>query len=94
LLGNVTMRMLFRGLFLALTRKFLIEIQRCSVSLEMSNKIALVSLDFAGTGSMCGGNKRVVGHGFAISRNNNQGLRSLAGNIIALATAERSFIVP
>jgi hypothetical protein len=34
-------------------------IQRCSVSLEMSNKIALVSLDFAGTGSMCGGNKGV-----------------------------------
>ena len=26
----------------------------------MSNKIALVSLDFAGTGSMCGGNKGVA----------------------------------
>jgi hypothetical protein len=39
----------------------------------MSNKIALVSLDFAGTGSMCGGNKGVGCHGRAISRNNNQG---------------------
>ena len=27
----------------------------------MSNKIALVSLDFAGTGSVCSGNKGVVG---------------------------------
>jgi hypothetical protein len=27
----------------------------------MSNKIALVSLDFAGTGSMCGGNKGAGG---------------------------------
>jgi hypothetical protein len=26
----------------------------------MSNKVALVSLDFAGTGSMCGGNKGVA----------------------------------
>jgi hypothetical protein len=26
----------------------------------MSNKIALVSLDFAGTGSMCGGNKELA----------------------------------
>src|SRR6266436_6122989 len=40
----------------------------------MSNKIALVSLDFAGTGSMCGGNKGVGGDGCAISRNNNQDL--------------------
>jgi hypothetical protein len=41
-----------------LMRGFVIRIQRCSVSLEMSNKIALVSLDFAATGSVCGGNKR------------------------------------
>ena len=40
----------------------------------MSNKIALVSLDFAGTGSMCGANKGVGGDGCAISRNNNQDL--------------------
>jgi hypothetical protein len=32
----------------------------------MSNKIALVSLDFAGTGSVCSGNKGVGGHGRAI----------------------------
>ncbi len=37
----------------------IIWIQRCSVCPEMSNKIALVSLDFAGAGSMCGGNKGV-----------------------------------
>src|SRR5258705_11478358 len=55
-------------------RRFVIRIERCSASLEMSNKIALVSLDFAGTGSMCGGNKGVAGHGRAFSRNNNQGL--------------------
>ena len=41
--------------------------QRCSVSLETSNKIALISFDFAGTGSMCGGNKGVGHHGCAVS---------------------------
>src|SRR5216684_6470356 len=40
----------------------------------MSNKIALVSLDFAGPGSVCSGNKGVVGDGRAISRSNNQDL--------------------
>jgi hypothetical protein len=30
------------------------QILRCSESREMSNMIALVSLDFGGTGSMCG----------------------------------------
>src|ERR1700694_435269 len=40
----------------------------------MSNKIALVSLDFAGTGSMCSGNKGVGCDGRTISRNNNQDL--------------------
>src|SRR5207245_8986411 len=44
--------------FLALTKKST-RIQRCSVYPEMSNKIALVSLDFAGTGSVCIGNKGV-----------------------------------
>jgi hypothetical protein len=44
-------------------RIFLIRILRCFLSLEMSNKIALVSLDFAGTGSVCGGNKGVIRHG-------------------------------
>jgi hypothetical protein len=37
----------------------------------MSNKIALVSLDFAGTASMCAGSKGVA-DGSALSRNNNQ----------------------
>jgi hypothetical protein len=40
--------------------------------LEMSNKIAQVSLDFAGTGSMCAGSKGVDADGSAVSRNNNQ----------------------
>jgi DNA polymerase IV len=35
---------------------------------KMSNKIALVSLDFAGTGSMCGGNKGVGCDGRTINR--------------------------
>jgi hypothetical protein len=52
-------------------RIFLIRILRCLVSLEMSNKIALVLLDFAGTGSVCGGNKGVIRHGRTFSRNNN-----------------------
>jgi hypothetical protein len=52
---------LFFEVVLALTKTFLIRIQRCSVRPKMSNKIALVSLDFAGTGSMCGGNKGVGG---------------------------------
>jgi hypothetical protein len=39
---------------------------------EMSNKIAQVSLDFAGTGSMCAGSKGVDADGSAVSRNNNQ----------------------
>ena len=60
--------------FPRLNRTFLQKIQRCSVCPEMSNKIALVSLDFAGTGSMCGGNKGVGGHGCALSKNNNQDL--------------------
>jgi hypothetical protein len=46
--------------FPRLNRTFLQKIQRCSISLEMSNKVALVSLDFAGTGSMCDGNKGVA----------------------------------
>jgi hypothetical protein len=33
-------------------------IQRCSASVEMSNKIALVSFDFARTARMCGADKR------------------------------------
>jgi len=36
-------------------------------SSEMSNKIALVSLDFGSTGSMCGDNKGVTANGPAIS---------------------------
>jgi hypothetical protein len=43
-------------------------------SSKMSNKIALVSLDFAGTGSMCGGNKGVDADGCAIGGDNNQDL--------------------
>ena len=35
--------------------------------LEMSNKIAQVSLDFAGSGSMCAGNKGVDANGRAVS---------------------------
>ena len=46
----------------------MIRIQRCSVSLETSNKIAPVSFDFADTGSMCGGNKGVGCDGRTISR--------------------------
>jgi hypothetical protein len=42
-------------------------IQRCSASLEMSNKIALVSLDFAGAARMCGRDKGVGDDGCAIS---------------------------
>ena len=38
----------------------------------MSNKIAQVSLDFAGTGSMCAGSKGVDADGSAVSRNNDQ----------------------
>ena len=38
-------------------------IQRCSACAKMSNKIALVSLDIAGTGSMCGDNKGVTTNG-------------------------------
>jgi hypothetical protein len=34
---------------------------------EMSNKIAQVSLDFAGTVSMCAGSKEVDAHGRAVS---------------------------
>ena len=49
---------LFFEVFLALTKTILIPIQRCSVCPEMSNKIALLSLDFAATGSMCAANKR------------------------------------
>src|SRR6266436_4854988 len=60
--------------FLASTKTFVTRIQRCSVCPEMSNKIALVSLDFAATGSMCGGNEGVGGDGCAVSRNKNQGL--------------------
>jgi len=40
----------------------------------MSNKIALVSLDFAGTGSMCSDNKGVGRDGRTISGNSNQDL--------------------
>jgi hypothetical protein len=58
-------------IFLALMRIFMIRILRCLVPLEMSNKIALVSLDFAGMGSVCGGNKGVIRHGRTFSRNNN-----------------------
>src|SRR5436190_20060780 len=50
------------GLIFAFPRfnEDVLRIQRCSVCPEMSNKIALVSLDFAGTGSMCGGNKELA----------------------------------
>src|SRR4030088_155186 len=74
LLRNNPMPRLILEVFLALTKTFLNRIQRCSVCPEMSNKIALVSLDFAGTGSVCSRNKGVVDHGRAISRNNNQDL--------------------
>ena len=53
------LRLIFE-IFLALTKTFVTRFQRCSVCPEMSNKIALVSLDFAGTGSMCGGNKELA----------------------------------
>jgi hypothetical protein len=56
------------GIFLALTKTFLTRIQGCSVCPEMSNKFALFSLDFAGTGSMCGGNKGVGGDPLTMSR--------------------------
>jgi hypothetical protein len=39
----------------------------CSKSLEMSNMIALVSLDFSGAGSMCGIGKGVDADGRAFS---------------------------
>ena len=83
LLRNNPMPTLIFEVVLALTKTFVTRFQRCSVCAEMSNKIALVSLDFAGTGSMCGGNKGVAGDGCAISRNNNQGLpnRFAAGSI-------------
>src|SRR5258706_15133508 len=74
LLRNNPMPTLIFEVVLALTKTFVTRFQRCSVCAEMSNKIALVSLDFAGTGSMCGGNKGVGGDGRAFSRNNNQGL--------------------
>jgi hypothetical protein len=34
-------------------------LQRCSTLLETSNKIALISLDFARTARMCGGDEGV-----------------------------------
>src|SRR5882757_9358034 len=40
----------------------------------MSNKIARVSLDLAGAGSLCSDNEGVVGDGRAINRSNNQDL--------------------
>src|SRR5947207_13837729 len=48
------------GLIFAFPRfnEDVLRIRRCSVCPEMSNKIALVSLDFAGTGSMCGGQQK------------------------------------
>ena len=57
--NNPMLRLIFE-IFLALTKTFVTRFQRCSVCPEMSNKIALVSLDFAGTGSMCGGNKELA----------------------------------
>ena len=71
--NNPMLRRIFE-VFLALTKTFLIWIRRCLVCPKMSNKIALVSLDFAGTGSMCGGNKGVGCDGRTISRSNNQDL--------------------
>jgi len=48
LLRNIpTLRLMF-ALFALQQRHFLTSIQRCSICYEMSNKIALVSLDFAG----------------------------------------------
>src|SRR6267378_4138011 len=58
--SNTTMPRLIFEVVLALTKTFVTRFQRCSVCPEMSNKIALVSLDFAGTGSMCGGNKELA----------------------------------
>jgi hypothetical protein len=81
LLRNNPMPRLILEVFLALTKTFLNRIQRCSVCPEMSNKIALVSLDFAGTGSMCGGNKGVGGDGRAISRNNKTYLTELRSRL-------------
>src|SRR5258707_14035339 len=72
--SNTPMPRLIFEVVLALTKTFVTRFQRCSVCPEMSNKIALVSLDFAGTGSMCGGSKGVGGDGCATSRNNNQDL--------------------
>ncbi len=60
LLRNNPMPTLIFEVVLALTKTFVTRFQRCSVCPEMSNKIALVSLDFAGTGSMCGGNKELA----------------------------------
>jgi hypothetical protein len=57
-IGFATIRCNAHFWIFALTKTFLTSIQRCSECYEMSNKIALVSLDFARTGSMCGGNKR------------------------------------
>jgi len=64
---NRTSVRLFFEVALTLTTTFSIRIQRCSVSPETSNKITLVSLDFAGTGSMCAGSKGVDADGSAVS---------------------------
>src|SRR5258707_10491016 len=72
--SNTPMPRLIFEVVLALTKTFVTRFQRWSVCPEMSNKIALVSLDFADTGSMCGANKGVGCHGRAFSRNNDQGL--------------------
>jgi len=53
-LENRTSVRLFFEVVLALTTTFLIRIQRCSVSPETSNNIALVSLDFVGTAKALG----------------------------------------
>ena len=90
LLRNNSIRALFEDI-LALTNTILIWIQRCSVCPEMSNKIALVSLDFAGTGSVCSGNKGVVGDGRAISRSNNQDLSDRNSQRVCSAFCPSSF---
>jgi hypothetical protein len=55
--NNPMLRLIF-DILPALTKTFSFSIQRGSIRPEMSNKIALVSLDFAGTGSMCVGKQR------------------------------------
>jgi hypothetical protein len=58
-----------RGL-LAEQRGFELPIYLCRQLREMSNMIAPVSLDFPGTGSVCGIGKGVDADGRAVSRGN------------------------